>query len=150
MLRLAPPLLFSIKSRKDYRPPDLLGLTYDGGPALFLKLCPNLILKLFFLSTRSNNHSKPKNEILDTRGGNLITHLKLTTHHQSRFRDQKVHTTSIYLFDQNCQLDGSTKYIAGHCTLICWVTQIEVRVAWFCYVNAHIQDCKTCLIGTLE
>ena len=64
-----------------------------------------------------------KNEILIARGGNLITQLKLSTHHQSRFRDQKVHTTSIYLFDQNCQLDGSTKYIAGHCTLLCWVTQ---------------------------
>ena len=67
------PLLISIKSRKDYhRPPNLVGLSYDGGPALFLK-------------------------ILNTRGGNLITQLKLSTHHQSRFRDQKVHTTSTYL-----------------------------------------------------
>ena len=49
---------------------------YDGGSALLLK---------------------PTNEILNTRGGNLITQMKLSTHHQSCFRDQKVHTTSTYL-----------------------------------------------------
>ena len=91
-------------------------MTYNGGPALFLKLCPILVLSHLSCSPDPTNNSKPTDEILNTRGGNLITQLKLSTHHQSRFRDQKVHTTSTYLTKTANQMDlQNTQQDIAHC-----------------------------------
>ena len=92
------------------------GITYDDGSALFLKLCPILVLSHLSCSPDPTTNSKPTNEILNTRGGNLITQLKLSTHHQSRFRDQKVHTTSTYLTKTANQMDlQNTQQDIAHC-----------------------------------
>ena len=58
-----------------------------------------------------------------------------------------------------CFVTGnSMNNLLSYCGLVDPITNasekgsaVKVRVfSWFCYVNTDIQDCKTCLIGTLE